>query len=300
MLKRFSFVCLSFFAITALSFANGVRVAVIPWGSGESQLGLRTGKEIDHVGPLSFAVDSANTIYFLDEVNGRISVFDLAGKHLKNVGKNIRGSSIAVTDDGNVAVLQNKEIHLLDPQGNLQKIVISPDIALTRGYGQHLRVHQGEVYATQLNQHLKKVVQHNSGKFQAADNSGSNLEFAGLPGKASNQTYTVDWKNKHLVLVKGSAGYLVTLTTHDAFGGLQVIGVDNSENVYVESERVTQDGYAHLDIYKLSSAGQVLGVQEIPNMYATTVFKKTELLNDGTVLQMVTTPSGVEIWKWTF
>jgi hypothetical protein len=42
----------------------------------------------------------------------------------------------------------------------------------------------------------------------------------------------------------------------------------------------------------------VLSIQEIPNHYYTTVYKKTELAQDGSVYQMLTTPAGVEIWQW--
>jgi hypothetical protein len=286
--------------LVTFCIANGTRVAVIPWGTGDNQLGLQSGPELEHVGPLSFAIDSNNSVYFLDSINKRISVFDSKGIHQKIIGKNVIGSSLAVTDDGSVAVLHDQEVNIINLQGSVQNVSISPAISLTEGYGQHLRVNQGDIYSTQVNQHLKKAVQQNAGKFASASVTDTKFELAGLPDKTSTQSYSVEWINRHEADVKRSSGAVYPLTTNDIFGGLQVIGVDKDENIYVEVERDTPDNYVHLYIYKLNSRGQMVGTQEIPNLYETTVYKKTELLSDGTVLQMVTTPAGVEIWKWTF
>jgi hypothetical protein len=295
MKKRSLALFLLVFGMTGIGITGGTRIAVIPRGRG-----YQSDVEVALMEPLSFAVDSENSIYFLDSRRKQISVFDIKGNHRKNIGKNIIGSSIAVTEDGTIAVLRDDEIQLIDAEGNIQKITLSPDIELTEGYGQYLRVYQGNVYATQLNQHLKMAVQYKSGQYQTVHADDSIFELNSLPSKISNQTYTVEWKDNHLALVESSGGLHSSLTTSDVFGGLQIIGIDSAENIYVEAERITKDNYVHLDIYKLGSKGNILGVQEIPNNYSTTLYKKTELLNDGTILQVLTVPNGVELWKWTF
>lgn len=281
--------------MVSIGICGGMRIAVIPRGRGS-----QNGAGVESVEPLSFAVDSENSIYFLDSRRMRITVFDAKGNHRKNIGKNIIGSNIMVTDDGTVAVLRGDEIQLIDVQGNVQRIMLSPDIELTEGYGQYLRVYQGNIYVTQLNQHLKMAALHKAEQYQSVHSDDSTFDLNGLPSKSSNQTYRVEWQDNHSALVESSGGLHSTLTTSDDFGGLQIIGIDSAENIYVEAERITEDNYVHLDIYKLDSKGKMLGVQEIPNNYATTMYRKTDLLNDETFLQVLTVPNGVELWKWTF
>jgi hypothetical protein len=88
------------------------------------------------------------------------------------------------------------------------------------------------------------------------------------------------------------------LKTEDAFGGVQVTGVDKKGNAYVELERITPDNYVHLEIRKVSPSGKELATIQLPNDYFTTVYKKTEVEANGDVYQMVTTAAGVEIIKW--
>ena len=313
----------------SFSFPKGTRIAIIPWGTDATQLGLQSGPEIEPVGPLSFAMDSSNSIYFLDTINQRVSVFDSKGKFQKIVAEDVNGSSIAVDANSAVGLLNGTGLNIINQQGNTQKIQISPSDDIVEGYGQHLRTSHNEItlqegniifkhqynsfYITKINQHILKVAESMKGivlpsgkttirEYDPKLNHERVSERLGIPMQIGQYEYflTTEWKNNQLAVVKSSSGAEYPLTTNDAFGGLQIIGVDVSGNIYVEAERITSDNYVHLDIWKLNTDGKVIGTQEIPNNYATTVYKKTELASDGSITQVVTTKEGVEIWKWEF
>jgi len=55
-------------------------LVVAPWGPGTGQLGHRKPAEGNPEGPMSLQVNADGKIFVLDQVNGRISVFDETGK----------------------------------------------------------------------------------------------------------------------------------------------------------------------------------------------------------------------------
>ena len=62
--------------------------------------------------------------------------------------------------------------------------------------------------------------------------------------------------------------------------------------------RITPDNYAHLEIRTYSSSGELLDSLELPNLYYTTIYRKTWLRLDGAIVQMLTEPDGVSYTVW--
>jgi|GEM_PF-496248 len=72
-------------------------------------------------------------------------------------------------------------------------------------------------------------------------------------------------------------------------------GADAAGRLYVEIERVEEDGRVGLEVRRYSPSGALLAVFDLPNNYHTTIYKRTEICPDGQVLQVLTTRRGVDI-----
>lgn len=79
-----------------------------------------------------------------------------------------------------------------------------------------------------------------------------------------------------------------------ALGAVLFKGTDAQGNLYVELERI-DGGRANLEVHRYAPSGQRLHRFKLPNTYHTTVYKKAEVISDGSVYQMLTTPEGVRV-----
>jgi hypothetical protein len=128
-------------------------------------------------------------------------------------------------------------------------------------------------------------------------------KFNGHPAQDDN-LYQPKWINKNQGIINvsnsvtRSTSSRITVTTEDRLGGIIFKGLDLNQNIIVENERITPDGYAHLELRLYTPDGLLLDTVEIPNPYFTTVYRKTYTAPDGSVYQMLTTPTGVKFIKW--
>jgi hypothetical protein len=83
----------------------------------------------------------------------------------------------------------------------------------------------------------------------------------------------------------------------DRAGAVLFKGQDNSENLYIEIERLTSNGTL-LEVHKYNKSGERIAIYKMPNKYFTTIYKKTEITPNGDVYQLYTTPTGVQIIKY--
>jgi hypothetical protein len=108
-------------------FQEGERILHASWGSGLDQVGLS--KEEGHapLGPSAFDVSAGGKIAVLDEVNQRVSVFDLQTNEIKNYPVELKGwgdIAFANTDADEALILDlvgensTPELYALDLTGN--------------------------------------------------------------------------------------------------------------------------------------------------------------------------------------
>jgi hypothetical protein len=299
-----------FFLLICFSIALGSDpsiLAEIPWGTGADKIGLLDQPEIETLGPKSFTVNNGK-VFILDYVDQGIKAFDLNAKTISKVGEKIVGGSIALGPDGSFLVLNGKNINKISQNGLVEDSVdISKDIDLVEGYGQDVYIKNGK--SLMINNHKAKefkIADIQSGKLLKSDaekQSGS-CKPARKDDTGDQSSYDVKWVDRSTIQLskynkKDELTRTIEIKTTDAFGGVQIKGVDSKGNVYLEVERMTPDNYVHLDIKKINRAGKEVSSIELINNYFTTVYKKTEIDSAGNIYQMVTDQDGVRILLWT-
>ncbi len=291
----------SFAAMTGAMAASPVVLADIPWGSGADEIGLLDMPEVETVGPKNFTVDDGK-VYILDYVNKALKEFDLKSRKAGVVAKGIAGSSLCVGADGSILVLQGDTVTQVGKDGKVKAAVsVASELDLIEGYGQDVSIKDGK----------DVMVNRPDGKAYAVASLGAKgLQKAAKVQQLASECpagvgigYDVKYVDKETVrLLKYDAKNEVVDTadikTDDVFGGVQVKGVDNAGNVYIECERITADNYVHLEIRKVRPDGTQVDVLELLNTYYTTVYKKTEVDAAGNIYQMATEQSGVKILLW--
>jgi len=81
-------------------------------------------------------------------------------------------------------------------------------------------------------------------------------------------------------------------------GAVLFKGIDSRGGVYVELEKLVGQK-ANLEVHHYAADGKRLALFEMPNDYFTTVYKKTEVRGDGTIIQYLTKPDGACFIQYT-
>ena len=97
-----------------------------PWGSGPTQINHDIPQEASPEGPMSFAVDDSG-IFVLDQVNKRVQVYSIDGKHIKTIPlPGLTFSDIDIGPSGNLFLLdqwRHRAVLLIDGRGTVLKKV---------------------------------------------------------------------------------------------------------------------------------------------------------------------------------
>jgi len=100
---------------------RGVTVLSLPWGTGPDKAGLAPGNESPTLGPSSFDVDARGRIYLMDNLQGRLGVFD-GGRLVSATSLDVAGwADVSLAGDGSAYVLTrlqgNLQVQRVDPTG---------------------------------------------------------------------------------------------------------------------------------------------------------------------------------------
>jgi hypothetical protein len=277
------------------------------WGNAPNEFGLREGVEIETFGAHTFTLDKNGNIYIFDIIKGHIKKYDNAGNYINNIGENvIFGSAFTVGSSGDIYVLKNNLIQEYSKSGKLIKeFTILSGIPLTEGYGQEIKLDDLEnLYVNNFQIHYQ-VGRKESGKPSMVPSKNQFISKKnGLKSMLKvNRLIKMKWENKNnakilLLTEKGDLLKEITMNTQDEFGAVLFKGQDSNDYIYVETERITNDNYVHLEVRKYDESGNLISIFEIPNDYYSTIYKKIEVDEAGIVYQLLTTPDGVQIIKW--
>jgi hypothetical protein len=284
-------------------------VIQLPWGEGLEQIGLIDLPEVERVGPTGFCLDNEGNIYIVDYVNQAVKKISADGT-IEIVAEGVAGNHVAAGRKGRLYVRCDDGIIQVFGQGRLMKTLkVSSDIPLIEGYEQSVNIGGGLQRSAESETVFVNDLAHN--QYAVADSNGTrfneNVSHTGQPGceARDGNRYQPKWKSRHLGLImrhNNSGGILqpIEITAgDDLVGGIAFKGLDSDGNIVVEIERITSDGYAHLEVRKYSPAGELLITIEIPNDYYTTVYRRTFLGSDDMIYQLLTAPEGVTFLKWS-
>lgn len=275
-------------------------VFVAPWGDEEGEMGLINQPEQEICGPLSFCTDGQN-VFILDTVHSQIVAID-ADRNAKVLASKVAGSGICADGSGGVFVQDHRRVMHIDASGKTQKqlsIKETPGAPhkLVEGYGMDMFVDpSGYLCVRGLNQEAHRVSEvprmHSSAADIPADSAAS-LQYR-IKRLAGNEVRILGLDPDGKVLVS-----VPVQLDGGQPGAVLFKGTDAQENLYAEVESINGNKVG-LEVHRYSPSGERLGVLHLSNDYFTTVYKKTELANDGSVYQMLTTSEGVQILRWKF
>jgi hypothetical protein len=284
------------------------------WGNSQDEFGLRTGREIEPLGPLTFALDEGGNIYVFDTVNRQVKKFNKEGGFEKNVVSNVFGTAIFIDANENLYLLKGHSVKQFSRNGDpVASYEIAKDIDLIEGYGEGVfRDKEGKLYVNRI-QTRYCIGKPTKTEMKAglaislfellSPNKQVGSETFGMPGSEPNSYFAVEWLNNHRASIKildtaGITTKKISMETTDVFGGILFLGQDQQGAFYIETERITVDNYVHLEIRKYSLKGDMLTKIEFSNDYFTTVYKKIDIDNQGNIYHFLTTPNGVRLTKW--
>ena len=283
--------------------SDGKIILNAKWGAGEGEIGLINKPEIERCGPLSFCIaNSKGDILILDSVNRRV----LSGTEgrLSTVATDVIGWTICPDGGGGFFVFDGRETKHYESSGiKKESFPIFSRAKIIEGYGTELQLTSGkDVEINDVSQKSFSITKYDAesgARFILQSNEVKTRE-----GRPGNLPDSLRFKIKRLssrdirILGEDYDGKIlvsVPIKIDNGYAGAVLFkGQDLKGNLYVELER-TIDNRVELEVHCYSRKGERLKIFSLPNKYFTTVYKKTEVTQDGTIYQLLTTPEGVQI-----
>lgn len=284
----------------------------LAWGKEEAAVGLIDLPEVERVGPTSFCLNGAGHVFICDGVNRCVKEFDSKGQLIGVVARDVAANHVVVDDQGTVFARCNRgRIEVFSGGKRAGGFQVSRQVPLIEGYEQGISLAQDPARAAAPARVL--VNDPSQRHYQVAQAAASGTAFKAVAAEKAQTffgkpekdgiSYQPRWIDRHRgVLRCFSNGSVETpsieITMEDVLGSVVFKGINPEGNLVVEAERITPDNYAHLEILLYSPSGELLDDFELPNLYYTTVYRKTWLRSDGAIIQMLTEPDGVSFTVW--
>jgi len=283
--------------------SDGKIILNVKWGVGEGEIGLINKPEIERCGPLSFCIaNSKGDILILDSVNRRV----LSGTEgrLSTVATDVIGWTICPDGGGGFFVFDGRETKHYESSGiKKESFPIFSRAKIIEGYGTEIQLTSGNNIeindVSQKSFYIAKGDAESGARFISQSNAVKIRE-----GRLGNLPDSLRFKIKRLssrdirILGEDYDGKIlvsVPIKINNGYAGAVLFkGQDLNGNLYVELERIINN-QTELEIHCYSLKGERLKIFNLPNKYFTTVYKKTEVTQEGTIYQLLTTPESVQI-----
>ena len=267
--------------------------------------------EVERVGPVSFTLDSQGAIYVCDSVNQCVKKYDPQGQFLGTVASNVYANHLAIDNDGTIYARLNRGRVAVFRNGQQQESFQVPrSLKLVEGYEQSIAWQRdseatskaGWIALTGPDQMQFRVARTSAGSRSEVFSADQIERQAGVA--AANQqlyrTRRVSGQQGQIEAFSASGEPLppISIPMEETLGAVIFKGSDLKGRLYVEVERLAQDGWVTLEIRVYSPGGDLLESFELPNQYYTTIYRRTFLKPDGSIIQMQTRPEGVVFTQW--
>ena len=268
----------------------------IPVGSEGISYANTDSEEVEPWGPSSLRLGSDGSFVIVDSVSNRILRFDRQGNRLQTIRVNEAvGITDVVVDDANIFVLDESAItptiFRLSRAGELLGRETLAQAVRSEGLSGITKGETGEV-----------LMELQGGTSTRRLTGGESFDRA-LRGNRfsvniSNRPRAQYGSRARISLPRGIA----TIDVDNTFGGVDVLSVDNSGNVYVLVEEVTTAPEINVDqtIRRFRPDGTLTGVVRVPMNSYTEVRHNVVVSPEGEVYALVTKRDRAEVIRLEF
>jgi len=284
-----------------------------PWvraspGTGPGQLGLQGNParaDEDALGPPSFAVGPAGSLWVLDALNRRVVRFDPRG-HALSAFPLVGGreapafeADIAVNDEGHLFLYASGELPTLGEYDAAGRLLVAGVLPVTfRG-------------ATQLSLgRTRPLFLMQNGQAVRVELSWGGLKGEGpLPGLPLGDLYArAERTGRFRAAVKlatadGRVRRSVQLQSRVPVTGVRLVGVDRRGDLWVAVDRAerAESGASQAEVLllALTPQGQLVGARAVPPGGRRYQFREFALAPDGSAVQMQSDAAEVRFVRWT-
>jgi len=277
----------------------------VAWGAKAGKFGLAIPAEGEIVGPRSFTIDDDGNIHIFDSIKRNIKAFNKEGVFLGSRGRDLPGYAFVV-HQGHYYLLDGETVYQYTLSGTLgEAYPIAQNLTLYEGYGQWMRVDgDGNLYVRSQGKAYRICEGIGSRNTVLSEEAQIKSERRGTPNSSGTHWFTMAKESSKRIRLRihDKRGNLVSefpIETTDFFGSVIFLDTDEKGIIYLETKRIGKDGVVHLEIRRYQVDGRLVQSVELPNGYYTMVYKKTAIDKKGSLYQMQTAPSGVNIVKWS-
>jgi len=276
-------------------------------GTGAGQFGVQGNPardDEDALGPPSFAVGPAGSLWVLDALNERIVRFDARGKAISTFALSqpadgpTMESDVAVNDEGHAFVFTSGERPVLSEYDGSGRLLVSGALPLSFRTAAQLHVARARPL----------FVMHN-GQAVRAELSWGGLKGEGpLPGLPVGDLYArVERSGRFRAAVKlatadGRVRRSLQLLSRLPVAGVRLVGVDRRGELVVAVDRAeaAESGAPQAEVLLLSLTpqGHLTGARSVPPGARRFEFREFALAPDGLVVQMQSDAAEVRFVRW--
>jgi len=246
-----------------------------------------------NIGVTSFEMLDKDRIAFLSDASDEIIITDeLTGKVLNRFAVSFVPRDF-VYDNGNFYVLGENNVYVYDENGNAVKAIPYPS--------SYVGV---ERLARYNNSTYLLLPSGWSVRIETDGNVVTPSGYMGWVTQSGNFVYTKLSGNTYSVKVLTAAGKIFdkSFTTDRKVGGVYVVGSTSSEVVLDVQTFITESPIQverHIVTIELTpnGLGNIVSNIKVPDCYYVLSNKEISVLQDGTVLNMVTSPQGVYVFS---
>jgi hypothetical protein len=277
---------------TFIALASAGVSFTIPWGEDPSQLGPANRPEMERVGPLTFTISPQGTLFVADTVHESVKEYSADGTYLRTFCTNARPGSMNFDAAGNLLMLDGRDITVWNPAGQRIHAMRVPDeVPLIEGYAQDVFEENGMLCVNDPDEHVYCFPRN-------VDRPTTTTHVKHGRTHGQHRAFTKSANRREAFVDVGRRGAVVRITPQDdsILGAVLYRGATRGGHPLIEVEELEPTGRVRLKIKQAGPSG-VHDVQEFPNDYFTTVYRRFEIQPDGSVWHMRTTPDGVEFNK---
>jgi len=249
----------------------------IPWGIGQTRVGLRSGPG-GQFGPAAFRVIN-NNILILDSENQRLMIYE-SGKFYKNISLNLQfADDFFLLSQDHIVVLNENEI--FEVKDDLAQKIYSPPSSRIIITG--LKILNGQISGSLSNQTSVFPV---------------SVGLQKPPVENSIKVYKSSFSRAEIRINNTKKFNIESL--QDNLGVVKYIGSTPSGNLYLYVEKIKQHVPLMVDrsVQLYTPDGVLISRIEIPTLKHSYIFREFDVDTRGNLYHMISSEKGIHIIAW--